>query len=618
MSDCGCGQTDELNNLPNYDHTPAVPTVGNFLIPICTDQNGLDELLSALKFARDQIGLCEDFSIASDNALAILIDALQNVGKPDVPCAGLSNCVEFAPYTPNLIEFFPNNPYLTPNLVTDGYLFPAWYIADTAATVAFDAPLGAAITTIERIPTGSLPSVVPASGLPRVRINVEGAGTVKIGLALVNVGGYAVIRVDDDPNPLAWENVDVGMDKGAIPPETENQIEIERKFTTAGAHHIDVTFYPFVNENVPFLWYGGGITHVTLCGFGVPMPEYTLNLNECGLELLQDGEVVSTAILDGTVCPDLKGEQGEQGIQGIPGEQGEQGIQGIPGEQGEPGEPGNDGQDGTINAGIAYPSNPQDICNTSYYIAEWLRTLLGDVITNMDTPLTFFSQQIPLGGWNVQQLRNTFDYVKSSYSPSYASALDSWQSIIQGYLEDANLDYLQVIEDMAIENSQAGITYRMLLTSLLQSRYDNLVFVGQFAPYDECEEVTPPDFFLMVKDETNPSGEPTQRGYMFGEGITLYSYETLGGNWAIYISVTVDDYEAGNALHPQDFFINGWVVDGSLFLWNTCGDTPHSDTVPTQLLLATDILDMNITSNAPFTVQFNVPNASYIHNGECL
>lgn len=223
---------------------------------------------------------------------------LQNPVEP-------GECVTYAPYA-SFITYEPNNPYTTPDLIPEGYAFPPWYIANTAAEVTYDAQLGAAVTTFERLPLTTV-----FNGFPRFRVTVNGIGRVTLHLVAVNIGGMAQITVDDDLTTV--ELVDLIQDKLAVPPETANILEKEYSFAVAGEHRIDVIMLSALQDQIPPVMFGGGLAAVTLCGFGLSMPQEGLLLrqsptDDCLLEQSSDGETWSPAF-DFSQCESIASGQ---------------------------------------------------------------------------------------------------------------------------------------------------------------------------------------------------------------------------------------------------------------------------------------------------------------------
>jgi hypothetical protein len=168
-----------------------------------------------------------------------------------------SGCWEYG-NTSYIIEYFPNHPHDQNTPV--GYLFPPWYIAPPINLIG--APNGAAVTDIARFPY--VPGQ-PAESLPRFRVHFTGTGVIELHLVRINFGGNAIIQVDNDL--LQVEVVGLNQDNVAIPPETEDVIIIERTFTTPGAHHIDVTIVPVLQNDIPPVYFGGGLMKIVTCGF---------------------------------------------------------------------------------------------------------------------------------------------------------------------------------------------------------------------------------------------------------------------------------------------------------------------------------------------------------------
>jgi len=183
----------------------------------------------------------------------------------DSDCVDCSeaNCIEYK-LDASIFTFEPNDPYRTPNLVPDGYAFPPWYLANEATNLLLGTQTGDVVTDILR-PT-SIPIIPPASGYPRVRINLSGVGIVEMHFVNVNAGGYAQVTVDDDIPSV--EFIDLNKDIFSIPPENASEIVLERKFTTTGAHHIDILMIPKINDELlPPVTMGGALRSVVLCGF---------------------------------------------------------------------------------------------------------------------------------------------------------------------------------------------------------------------------------------------------------------------------------------------------------------------------------------------------------------
>jgi hypothetical protein len=173
-----------------------------------------------------------------------------------------SGCKDHAPNS-FIIEWNPNDPYRTPELVPAGYAFPPWYLATVATGITLGTSIGDVVTDIFR--TQFAPVIPPASGYPRFRVHLNGTGVCELHLVKINGGGYAQITTDDDP--LTVELLSLAKDVISVPPETSDDVIIEREITTPGTHHIDVLFIPLVNDELPVIGQGGALRKVVLCGF---------------------------------------------------------------------------------------------------------------------------------------------------------------------------------------------------------------------------------------------------------------------------------------------------------------------------------------------------------------
>lgn len=232
-----------------------------------------------------------------------------------------SGCIEFAPNSA-IIEWFPNDPYLTPNLVPDGYLLPPWYVAPALNLIGLSA--GDVGTDFARIT--SIAGWATQYDVPRFRVNIKGIGRVELHFVNVTLGGLGVIQVDGDL--LQVQAVDLQKDIASIPPETASEIVIEINLTTPGDHFIDVQMFPRVDDQVIPIGFGGGLRKVVLCGFDEPCPE-------CDdvpiMRFLPENCMLQYSTNSGATWADVPGWdvgaldcfQGEPGTPGIPGTPGQ-------------------------------------------------------------------------------------------------------------------------------------------------------------------------------------------------------------------------------------------------------------------------------------------------------
>lgn len=278
----------------------------------------------------------------------------------------VSGCTEYG-NTSYIIEYFPNHPHDQNTPV--GYLFPPWYIAPVINLIG--APHGAAVTDITRFPY--VPGQ-PAESLPRFRVHFIGAGVIELHLVRINFGGNAIIQVDNDL--LQTEVIGLNQDNVAIPPETEDVIIIERTITTPGAHHIDVTIVPVLQNDIPPVYFGGGLMKIVTCGFD-DMAESIewrhVALNEQCDQLQWKYTTEDETAWRSVGTPICDGADGQDGADGAPGPQGPQGEQGPPGEPGECPE--------CDPAEVTEPETGENNCAGVFGLIE---TLLGILNYNLD------------------------------------------------------------------------------------------------------------------------------------------------------------------------------------------------------------------------------------------
>lgn len=325
--------TPEVLRPFDVRHVPyVVPEAGVFDSPlVCVFMNGqwashVDGVLERLLFRDAWVG--EDADV--QRAIGEVRRLLAALGAGDA-CIGTGGCVEYAPDA-TAVSWAPTDPYVTPDLLPNGYALPPWFISD-----------GEVYTDITRLPL-AFPPLLPPDGYPRFRYNFivgpSGLATVEIHLKRIFQGGLALISLDDNVSSvdfidletasvldLATINAILGtiLDGGLVRDHV-----YERVVTGAGLHHIDVTFIPKVTADT-LLGFGGGLKKIVLCGEDsigtMPAPEFRLNNGR-----------LEWRTADGAVWIDLGNVTGPQGAQGSSGPAGPQGAQGAPGPQGAPGE----------------------------------------------------------------------------------------------------------------------------------------------------------------------------------------------------------------------------------------------------------------------------------------
>lgn len=194
------------------------------------------------------------------------IEKLLNALKDDSQCEPCADrgCVRIDLFDPR-IEWLPNDPFRTPELVPTGYLFPPWYI--TPFNNVIGAVEGDIATDLARI-TGVGGALF--GNLPRFRLTVQGSGVVQFRFVNLFAGGFAAVQVDGRLDSLSF--IDLNRDTLSIPPESGNPIIVEFELTDDGEHFIDVSAYPRGNDEPEALGFGMAIREIRLCGFVQPCP----------------------------------------------------------------------------------------------------------------------------------------------------------------------------------------------------------------------------------------------------------------------------------------------------------------------------------------------------------
>jgi hypothetical protein len=250
---------------------------GDFLLPLCLNRQEFGVLVSALHYASLQRPTMHDI-----DALSIVLRALPNVQASCDPCADdcdRGECRDWRP-TDAFIDYQPNHPVTTPDLVPVGYLLPPFsivgdevnWINEVGNLVGINELAGVKRGDVVILPT-SLPigsflawsalqtiqnyldfiQGVDGAGWPRVRINL--AGPVRVQVEFVNLapaliplpvptpigaGGVFICVQDGSINPLSWRTVDTFKDVTAAVPETSSTQWQEFEFIGEGPHTLDI------------------------------------------------------------------------------------------------------------------------------------------------------------------------------------------------------------------------------------------------------------------------------------------------------------------------------------------------------------------------------------------
>lgn len=238
---------------------------------------------------------CEVAAQVWRDILSVVLDADTAGGG----CERTDSCQTF-PNTASFIQYFPNDPRYTPDFTGDGYNGPAWYFATTASNLAYGTHFGDIVTSLDRFPPGSLPTILPASGLPRFRVNVNGAGTVRLFIRNMLAGSMLQITIDDDP--LTAFFVDMNRDVVSVPPESVDALAVDVNLDSEGPHVVDGIVVSKVNDEIPFLHHGGGLVKVELCGQLTPVEQeipglMIANYPIGALVLIADNSVIPAGLL---------------------------------------------------------------------------------------------------------------------------------------------------------------------------------------------------------------------------------------------------------------------------------------------------------------------------------
>lgn len=202
-----------------------------------------------------------------EDCAALMQQILEDYWDSTTSCGEIpeQGCKQYALDSP-FIEWLPADPFIAPDIVPQGYLKPPFTVVTQDIISQFlGYQVGDVLTDITRFPIGSLPTVVPPGGFARLRLYIAGTGTVAIHFLNVPLGGAAIVTRDS--NLSTTVTLELNLDTISIPAESEQIIIHEATFDTPGEHTLDITFFPLVNDEIPFIYYGGGIRKIELCGF---------------------------------------------------------------------------------------------------------------------------------------------------------------------------------------------------------------------------------------------------------------------------------------------------------------------------------------------------------------
>lgn len=192
-------------------------------------------------------------------------------------------CKTYPTYTP-IIQYSPMSPFIDPDEVPEGYLFPPFvFVSDENIAEYTDFQVGDVIAPINSFPldTGWFDDL--NENLPSLTISVEGEGTLNINFINIPQGGLAIVTVDNPPNLIdilagiitgADNIIDLNLDILSVPPETAQEHIYPVEVTGMGMHTVYVVFFPILDDSLIPLRFGGGLRSIELCDFGEVIVPY--------------------------------------------------------------------------------------------------------------------------------------------------------------------------------------------------------------------------------------------------------------------------------------------------------------------------------------------------------
>ena len=148
-------------------------------------------------------------------------------------------------------------------------------------------------------------------GIQPSKYQSQATGVVELHLLAVPLGGIAVVSVDVQPDILSIldgvisgniQLIELNRDVLAVPPELDEDNIEEITLETPGDHEIYVTFIPRLNDELPFLFFGGGLRKVVLCGDDLQPGTATVPIvnviDECRVDVSYDGGQTFQTVID--------------------------------------------------------------------------------------------------------------------------------------------------------------------------------------------------------------------------------------------------------------------------------------------------------------------------------
>lgn len=185
-------------------------------------------------------------------------------------------CQVMPPYSAN-VQYAPQNPFSTPDLIPDGYLTPPFVLVTEGNIGEYpqneigDVAVGVGAINFD---VNWFEDI--AGQLPTVEIRVIGEGTVNIEFLNQVQGGLVVVTVDNPPNiadiiigiVTGAENIiDTNMDILSLPPETAITQIYPVRTVGAGLHTIYAVWLPILDDSLIPIRFGGGFRKFELCDF---------------------------------------------------------------------------------------------------------------------------------------------------------------------------------------------------------------------------------------------------------------------------------------------------------------------------------------------------------------
>lgn len=285
---------------------------------------------------------------------------------------------------------------------------------------------------------------------------------------------------------------------------------------------------------------------------------YSLLFSGCDLSLQEDGVTVSTVTLDASSCPALvgpEGPQGDTGAAGPAGPEGPQGDTGATGPVGPEGPQGEPGEDGNEYPPLPTTSEPDQLCNASFYIVDQLQDLIAETWADAITITLeeFLNALLGIGGFDASLLKLLWDQAVASGNPAVPTDVQAARSTLAEiwYCNELDRDTVRT----AIDNSALAADVKAASIGALDSVTDGKIalwaFVGGTQTGADCSAFNCPGALQTITyNDVNFADWTVIRG-----NVPLFNAFGFSAGTSPFL-LRVENFVLAGIMQQMDFVVN--------------------------------------------------------------